>query len=172
MFGDPAVLLKNPEKVADTWLNFASALWFFVTPQPPKPSMLHLIDGTWMPNSEDLAAGLHPGLASIMALNGAIECGPSPANRNASPNRQKYYRKFAAYFKVDVSEEKLHCRDMKAFSASGSANPAIYWAPEQGCRLVTWQTAYSALLEGDHQRCKSVTRRVNFPMYYLVNLFI
>ena len=29
----------QPELVADTWLNFASAFWFFVTPQPPKPSM-------------------------------------------------------------------------------------------------------------------------------------
>jgi hypothetical protein len=27
------VLLKNPDLVSDTWLNFASALWFFVTPQ-------------------------------------------------------------------------------------------------------------------------------------------
>ena len=44
IFGDPMILLENPELVADTWLNFASALWFFVTPQPPKPSMLQVID--------------------------------------------------------------------------------------------------------------------------------
>jgi hypothetical protein len=30
------VLLKNPDLVSDTWLNFASALWFFVTPQAQK----------------------------------------------------------------------------------------------------------------------------------------
>ena len=28
MYGDSSVLLKNPELVADTWLNFASALWY------------------------------------------------------------------------------------------------------------------------------------------------
>ena len=27
MFGDSSVLLRDPELVADTWLNFASALW-------------------------------------------------------------------------------------------------------------------------------------------------
>ena len=42
MFGDPSILLKNPDLVADTWLNFASAFWFLVTPQPPKPSMLQV----------------------------------------------------------------------------------------------------------------------------------
>ena len=41
----------------------------------------------------------------------------------------------------------------------GSANPAIYWAPELGCRLVQWQTAYSALLEGDHALCRAQLTR-------------
>ena len=27
MFGDSSVLLRDPDLVADTWLNFASALW-------------------------------------------------------------------------------------------------------------------------------------------------
>ena len=39
MYGDTETLLSAPELVADTWLNFASAFWFFVTPQPPKPSI-------------------------------------------------------------------------------------------------------------------------------------
>ena len=46
MFGDARVLLERPELVAD-WLadrlNFASALWFFVTPQSTKPSMLQVL---------------------------------------------------------------------------------------------------------------------------------
>ena len=33
-------LLQHPELVATTWLALASAVWFFVMPQPPKPSML------------------------------------------------------------------------------------------------------------------------------------
>ena len=50
MFGDGRLLLDFPDFVATTWLNLASATWFYATPQPPKPSMLHVIDGTWVPN--------------------------------------------------------------------------------------------------------------------------
>ncbi len=30
-------LLQKPDLVASTWLNLASATWFFTYPQPPKP---------------------------------------------------------------------------------------------------------------------------------------
>ena len=49
----------------------------------------------------------------------------------------------------------IDCRDMKSFDGSGSSNPALYWAPESGCKLATWQTAYSALIEGNYARCKA-----------------
>ena len=52
MFDDRRLLLDHPDFVADTWLNLASATWFYTTPQPPKPSMLHVIDGTWQPNEQ------------------------------------------------------------------------------------------------------------------------
>ena len=52
MFDDRRLLLDHPDFVADTWLNLASATWFYTTPQPPKPSMLHVIDGTWLPNEQ------------------------------------------------------------------------------------------------------------------------
>ena len=52
MFGEGRLLLDHPDFVADTWLNLASATWFYTTPQPPKPSMLHVIDGTWQPNEQ------------------------------------------------------------------------------------------------------------------------
>ena len=52
MFGEGRLLLDHPDFVADTWLNLASATWFLATPQPPKPSMLHVIDGTWQPNAQ------------------------------------------------------------------------------------------------------------------------
>jgi len=169
MYGDSSVLLKNPDLVADTWLNFASAIWFLVTPQPPKPSMLHLIDGTWKPNAADQAAGLVPGFgATIMAINGAYECG-SPGNAQ-SLNRQKHYKIYCKIFSIDFSTEKLDCAGMGKFSASGSANPAIYWAPEQGCKLVRWQTAYSALIEGEWQKCKnSLPRILTYVFPFLSN---
>ena len=55
------VLLNDPDQVSDTWLNFASAMWFYVTPQPPKPSMLAVVDGTWKPNGQDKSKNLLEG---------------------------------------------------------------------------------------------------------------
>ena len=33
MFGEGRLLLDYPDFVADTWLNLASATWFYTTPQ-------------------------------------------------------------------------------------------------------------------------------------------
>ena len=154
MFGDPQVLLHQPELVATTWLNFASAIWFFVTPQPPKPSMLQIVDGLWKPNNADVSGNILAGFgATTMVINGALECGPSPANTNGSKNRQHYYRLYADMFGLDITGEKLDCADMSQFSSAGSANIALYWEPGRACSLVTWQTAFSALVDGNYQRC-------------------
>ena len=156
MFGDAKVLLEQPDLVASTWLNFASSMWFYVTPQPPKPSMLQVVEGDWAPNSVDQAAKLEPGFgATTMIINGALECGPSPSNPTGASNRATYYTDFAGRLGVDITGEKLTCSDSLAFSDAGSAGSlALYWAPENGCSLVKWQTAYSALVEGDYAACK------------------
>ena len=41
MFGEGRLLLDHPDFVADTWLNLASATWFYTTPQPPPTPPLH-----------------------------------------------------------------------------------------------------------------------------------
>ena len=159
MFGDASVLLDQPDLVASTWLNFAASIWFYVTPQPPKPSMLQVLEGTWKPNSADRAARLEGGFGTTtMIINGALECGPSPSNANGASNRANYYKDFAGRLGVNIpSSEKLTCSDSEPFSPSGSAGAlSLYWAPETGCSLVNWQTAYSALLEGDYNACKGL----------------
>lgn len=111
MFGDARILLENPDLVATTWLNFASAIWFYLTPQPPKPSMLSVVDGTWKPNEDDYYAYRDPGFGStIMIINGALECGPNPSNKKASRNRQMQYRRFADHFNIDISQENSTVR--------------------------------------------------------------
>ena len=158
IYGDSSVLLENPDLVATTWLNFASSMWFYVTPQPPKPSMLQVVEGTWTPNAADTAANLEPGFgATTMIVNGALECGGSPYNWNGATNRANYYKDFAGRLGVNIAGEKLTCSDSAPFPESGSSGAvALYWAPESGCTLVKWQTAYSALVEGDYNACKGL----------------
>ncbi|WP_411905109.1 chitinase, partial [Salmonella enterica] len=53
MYCDVRPLLDKPDLISYTWMNLASALFFFVYPPPPNPSMLHCIDGPGEPNDRD-----------------------------------------------------------------------------------------------------------------------
>lgn len=167
MFGDVSPLLEHPERVADTWLNIASAVFFFTYPQPPKPSMLHVIDGTWQPNAHDLQSGLTAGFGmTTHVINGGIECGAGH-EKPQSINRIEYYQAQAQYLSVPVEDsEILGCKDMKPFDVKGAGAMMIYWEldwsyipgnPNGGksyaCKLVGYQTRYSAFKPGDYMNC-------------------
>ncbi|OFA04439.1 glycoside hydrolase family 19 protein [Duganella sp. HH101] len=155
--GDQSVLLKNPDLVASTWLNLASATFFFVYPQPPKPSMLHVLDGTWVPNAADKAAGAGNNFATtIMIIN--AECGTG-TEKAAAQNRIDYYKQFAADIGWNVGSEQLSCANMQRFTGSSSAAYNIYWEKnwnsggDYQCQLVSYQTPYSALIAGNYTKC-------------------
>lgn len=166
MYGDVTVLLNKPELVADTWLNLASAVFFYAYPASPKPSMLHVVDGTWQPNAADTAAGIKPGFgATTNIINGGIECGQG-AEKPQSVNRIAYYKAHAAALNVPIgANEELGCANQKPFTVSGAGALNIYWDqdwsyhPEMpegkafACKLVGYQTAFFALKAGDYQRC-------------------
>ena len=90
-----------------------------------------------------------------MVITGALECGSSPSNPTGAANRAKFYRRFAKRFGLDISGEKLGFKDSRPFSTGGSAGSVgLYWAPETGCTVVSWQTAFSSLVEGDYKACR------------------
>ncbi|OAN11400.1 hypothetical protein A3K86_20865 [Photobacterium jeanii] len=166
IYGNVEKLLNEPELVADTWLNLASAVFFYLYPQPPKPSMLHVIDGTWQPNERDITNGLVPGFGvTTQIINGGVECGGSSEHQQ-SQNRINYYRHFAEYLNVPIAEsEVLGCAAMKQFDASGAGALNIYWEQDWGwtpdtpsgetykCQLVAYQGPFSAFIEGDYRKC-------------------
>ncbi|MGS0743332.1 glycoside hydrolase family 19 protein [Glaciimonas sp. GG7] len=166
IFGDTNVLLQNPELVADTWLNLASAMFFFVTPQPPKPSMLHVIDGTWQPNEYDKKTGVIPGFGvTTMIINGGHECGGT-VEVAQSENRLNYFKGFSHALNVDIPEnEKLGCTKMQAFAEGGAGAILLSWdedstwSPDNkdgktyACKLVKHQTPFNALIPGEYQKC-------------------
>ncbi|MBF4427762.1 chitinase, partial [Vibrio anguillarum] len=79
--------LNNPGLVADSWLNLASAIWFFLTPQAPKPAMLHVIDRTWTPSQRESDAGIGYGFGTtINVINGGIECGEQNKDKGQPVN--------------------------------------------------------------------------------------
>lgn len=158
IFGNSDRLLEEPALVAETWLNLASAVFFYVYPQPPKPSMLHALDGTWQPNAHDRSGGLLPGFGvTTQIINGGIECG-GPTEHAQSLNRIDYYLAFADALGVPLPvDEVLGCANMQRFDAQGAGALAIYWEQDwnrpNACQLVGYQTAFSALVPGDYVRC-------------------
>ncbi|MGR5063222.1 glycoside hydrolase family 19 protein [Photobacterium sp. DNB22_13_2] len=166
IYGNVEKLLNEPELVADTWLNLASAVFFYLYPQSPKPSMLHVLDGTWQPNQVDLNAGLVPGFGvTTMIINGGVECGGS-SEHIQSQNRIDYYREFAKYLEVAVPEDEvLGCANMQAFDGGGAGSLNVHWEEDWGwtpdtptgqtyqCQLVAYQGPYSAFVEGDYRKC-------------------
>lgn len=166
MYGDAKVLLNNPQLVADTWLNVASAVFFMMYPASPKPSMWSVLDGSWDPNSVDRARGISPGFgATTNIINGGIECGHG-AEKPQSLNRMSYYRSHAAALGVPIANtEQLGCSGQQPFTTGGAGALNIYWDQDWGyypdrpegksfaCKLVGYQTAYSALQTNDYSRC-------------------
>ena len=176
IYGDVNPLLQNPAKVTEGWLAFASAVYFFMQPRPPKPSMFELIYGYWTApevNSATEVDSKEPGPsfgASIMIINGGIECGGSKATAQAA-NRVKYYNGFMDYFgldpemgitydKTNVQTHKtasMSCMNMLAFEPShGAAYPSYWeedWSALGQCQLVTYETAFSGYLDGDYEKC-------------------
>ena len=76
------------------------------------------------------------------------------AETQQAQNRRNYFVEFAKYLEVEV-RGVLGCGRMKPFSDSGAVG--IYWeqdwASKYRCKLVTYQTPYSALIQGDYTKC-------------------
>jgi hypothetical protein len=114
-FGNKDSLLQNPDLLStDPVLSVASALWFWMTPQFPKPSCHDIMVENWKPNDNDIQKGRQPGFgATVNVINGGIECGNgTPFEKTAY--RYKYYLFFCNYFHVSPGNN-IECNDQKPF---------------------------------------------------------
>lgn len=104
-FGNKDTLLENPGLLSnDPVLSFASAIWFWMTPQFPKPSCHDIMVGNWTPNSMDSVKGRLPGFGAVVnVINGGIVCGDSPY-KEKTKYRYQYYQYFCDYFHVSAGE--------------------------------------------------------------------
>ncbi len=169
--GDATVLLNNPGLVADSWLNLASAIWFFLTPQAPKPAMLHVIDRTWTPSQREKDAGIGYGFGTtINVINGGIECGEQNKDKGQPVNRIRYWEGLVENYQIPVKSDETNTCWQQTPYGSLNLNGATdvlytnwdanwkYYPDRPGgvsfeCELVGFQTAYSALVAGDYEKC-------------------
>lgn len=114
-FGTKDSLLNHPELVSgNAVLSFASAIWFWMTPQFPKPSCHDIMTGHWNPTENDKQKGRTPGFgATVNVINGGLECGKG-TDQDKTLDRYAYYRYFCRYFRVDPGEN-VECGNQTPF---------------------------------------------------------
>lgn len=95
-------LLADPDLVAtDPVIAFRAALWFWMTPQAPKPSAHDVMTGAFVPSGADTTAGRLPGFGlTTNIINGGLECGHGADDRVA--DRMGFYQRFTELLGTDV----------------------------------------------------------------------
>jgi hypothetical protein len=154
-------LLDFPDDLQeDSYTVFVSALWFYMTPQNPKPSMHEVATGYMVPTYADIHNNIDEGYefgATTNIINGGQECG-SGSEDARSTNRINYYKALLTDFGLPAENDNtLGCKNQGSFGNSGYGHHALYfdtkWWPEGGCKIVNWQTGYSAYTPDDYKRC-------------------
>jgi len=116
LFGNASILMNDPSLVSENaTVAYLAGLWFWMTPQPPKPSCHDVMVGSWTPNdSTDAGTGRTPGFGmATNIINGGIEC--NMATNSKVQDRVDFYRRFAGLLGVAVEESTLYCDQMQSY---------------------------------------------------------
>nr|AAT40738.1 basic chitinase 2-2 [Nepenthes khasiana]AAT40739.1 basic chitinase 2-2 [Nepenthes khasiana] len=116
-------LLNNPDLVEkDPVVSFKTAIWFWMTPQSPKPSCHEVITGRWTPSAADKSAGRVPGFGVVTnIINGGVECGHGQDARVA--DRIGFYKRYCDILGVGYGNN-LDCYNQRPFGNG------LLWATE------------------------------------------
>ena len=103
------VLLRDPGAVSrDGYTAMAAGVWFYMTPQQPKPSMHDVMTGFFEPNGTDLAKQMTNSFATtINIINGMQECGKGPGYDKVA-KRGEYFLNWLNFFGLPA-EDDLDC---------------------------------------------------------------
>lgn len=122
-------LVANPDFVTSPEGNnskfsllWGTALWFWMTPQPPKPSAHAVMTNQWTPSAVDISKNRKLGFGTVInIINGGLECGE---NRGADKD-VKAQNRIDAYLRIlriigapqdDSSKYPVDCKNSKDFT--------------------------------------------------------
>ncbi|KAL6741921.1 hypothetical protein Aduo_015128 [Ancylostoma duodenale] len=112
-FGRGAIQIMTK---TDPPLAMLASLWFYMTPQPPKPAMHDIVMGTWNSGAQNAAAGYTGPIFGPTSLIINNECNGEDLQEPGGPGesrRIKAFKWFCAYFGVPAGADKLlSCKDM------------------------------------------------------------
>ncbi|XP_030450745.2 endochitinase-like [Syzygium oleosum] len=109
-------LLRNPDLVAtNPVVSFKTAIWFWMTPQSPKPSCHDVITGRWAPSAADKSAGRVAGYGAVTnIINGGLECGRGKDAR--VEDRIGFYKRYCDILGVGYGNN-LDCYSQRPFGS-------------------------------------------------------
>lgn len=107
-FGTIRTLVNNPDLVAQSaTLVLGSALWFYMSPQNPKPSMHDMVTGIYKPKGDAAGITRNPDgsvynkfMATVSQLNGAYECAPTASQFGTPIQLQQSKNRFIWYLNI------------------------------------------------------------------------
>jgi chitinase len=107
-------LLNDPGLVTrDGVVGWETAIWFWMTPQAPKPSCHDAMIGAWTPSAADTAAGRAPGFGvTVDIINGGLEC-HMPGDARVA-DRMGFYARYCGLFSVSQGAN-VDCATMQPF---------------------------------------------------------
>lgn len=107
-------LIGDPDLVtSDGVIAFRTAIWFWMTPQSPKPSCHDVMVGSWTPSAADRSGNREPGFGmTVNIINGGLECNRGPDSR--VDDRIGFYRRYAELMAVDPGTS-LDCATMTSY---------------------------------------------------------
>ena len=180
MYGNEQVLLENPHLIAtEPKLAIGSAVYFYMQPRSPKPSIHDVVVGRWQPNQADIELNRTQGFGvTINVINGGVECGgdePAPGVPSQPRNREIYYQAFAEYFDIwqplNLADENNDCWNQISFGDESSALTNTYWERSWSVagegQLVGYEASpYNVFFAGDYEQL------VKKSYYHSVNGFV
>ncbi|KAL2629488.1 hypothetical protein R1flu_014174 [Riccia fluitans] len=112
-------LLNNPGLISsNSTLAWASAMWYWMTPQKPNPSPHSVMVGEWEPTADQKNGFIYPGFGvTTNILNGQIECGHGDDWRGQE--RISFYKTFGGILGVQDFGDNLDCEIVTFLSAFG-----------------------------------------------------
>ncbi|KJH49954.1 chitinase class I [Dictyocaulus viviparus] len=112
-------LLNEPNLImtkTDPPLALLASLWFYLTPQPPKPAMHDIVMGTWNSGEKNAAAGYTGPIFGPTSLIINNECNGEDKEDPGGPGesrRIKAFKWFCEYFNVPAGDDRLlSCKEM------------------------------------------------------------
>ena len=165
-------LLHHPDRITQNgYLAFASAIYFFMTPRSPKPSIHQTITGLWQPTPNDVSAHRQLGFGvQTLIVNGRIECGTGELVPQAK-NRSHYFIKFATFlnvFDAVFKDTQLDCINSLPFTTTNGSKTFykgfIAKKSQSTCDYVYWEeTGFSAFIPGDLGLCVQSLKENSYP---------